>query len=216
MFQVALDREVGNLLVAGQVQDLAQLGVGDDDALVVGLVQAVGLDVLGQAAGDVGARHLSALGHVQEGAHLRRQLNRLGEARGGAAGVRAAALGLVHGLLHTVVVLGQSFQLGLDILDGRHQRDQQSADLGDGRDRDDGGSRLGALGGGGHRLNGRLSGRGRLGGLLGDRGHRRRSGRRSSRRRGGLSGNGGDRRGGLLRDSHRVTWDTLNWALIFK
>ena len=111
----ALDVEEADLLLTG-AQQLLQGRVGQDDALVLCVEQAVLLDVSIQLAGDLGARHLGALGHRQENAQLIRDLGGLGEAGRRRAGVGALLLGLQLGLGHLVELLLGGLELDLDLL----------------------------------------------------------------------------------------------------
>ena len=114
--QEALQVEEGNLLVILYAQDLAQLGIGDDDALVGGVVQIVLLDVSVDTAGYISAGDLGTLGNTEEFVHLISDLGRLGEAVGVGASVGTFALGLLNGLLHALVLLGESLQQSLGLL----------------------------------------------------------------------------------------------------
>jgi len=170
----ALQDEEGNLLITSNAQNLLQLGIGQNDALVVGLVQVVKLDICVNLASNVGARQLGTTGNTQEIAHLIGDLGRLCESGWLSTSIGTLALSLLNQLLHALVVLGQGLQARLNLLDSGgksgglcNQVNQRRCRL-RGRSLNNrlGGSNNGLLLNGLGHLGGRSSSRGRRNGLL--------------------------------------------------
>ena len=194
--EVALQVEVGQVLVSGHRQQRAQRSIGVDGVLVL---QVVSLDVLVDRLGDLRARHQGRRGLAEESQQFRRYLSRALENRGGALDLHAilieldaaaALAGILHLAMHTLLqllVLGEQHRDGLTQCGevGGHRLEVIIKGGGRGSD----GSH-GLHGGRGHNYRGGylgLHGLG-LGGRL--RLHR---GLRGSRHRGGLRLHGGSR-----------------------
>lgn len=113
MLDVSLEVEVGELVTLRGAQELHELLVGDDVALVGLAVQLVVLDVLGQQTGDVGAGHHGGVGNVEEVAELGRQGGGGGEAAGPAHDGGGATFGDSCGDGGRLVGLGPRLAPGL-------------------------------------------------------------------------------------------------------
>lgn len=119
MLQELLKVEVRDFVLVGAVQKLLQgsVLVGLDDALVLGVREVLGLHILVNLTGDIGAGLLSALGDTQEDAELVRNLGRLGKTVGGGAGIGALALNAVRDATKAVHVLLHNLDLGDNLLE---------------------------------------------------------------------------------------------------
>ena len=191
--EVALQVEVGQVLVSGHRQQRAQRSIGVDGVLVL---QVVSLDVLVDRLGDLRARHQGRRGLAEESQQFRRYLSRALENRGGALDLHAilieldaaaALAGILHLAMHALLqllVLGEQHRDGLTQCGevGGHRLEVIIKGGGRGSD----GSH-GLHGGRGHNYRGYLGlHRLRLGGRLRLRGLR-------GRDRGGLRLHGGSR-----------------------
>ena len=117
--QEALQVEEGNFLIGSGTQNLAQLGIWQDDTLVGWVVQVVLLDVSIDAASYVSAGDFSTLGNTEEFVHFIGNLCWLGKAIGVGTSIRTLAFGLLDSLLHAVILLGQSLQENLSLFQQR-------------------------------------------------------------------------------------------------
>ena len=109
----ALEVEVGELIVGLDLEESAQLGVGDDLTAVLLILERVGADVRVDLLAHVGAGHLGANGLAEELGELVADASGLDKARGLAVARALALLGrvllgdlelAVHRLLERLVV----------------------------------------------------------------------------------------------------------------
>ena len=89
---VLLEVEVGEFGVVADLKEARELGIRDDLALVLRVLEGVRLDVLGEKTSDFRACHFGSFGLAEEGAEFRRDARGLRETAGGTLGVRVALL----------------------------------------------------------------------------------------------------------------------------
>lgn len=97
---VALEIEVSKLVLLVELEELAELGVGANNATVLRVLKLVLADVGIDLAGHLGASHLSAVRLAEEGSELLADLRRLHEtARGAISRLSLALFARLEGVL---------------------------------------------------------------------------------------------------------------------
>jgi hypothetical protein len=109
---VTLKVEVGKLIVLIELKELAELGIGEDAASVLGVLKLVGTNIRVNLASDLGAGHLSSLGLSEESGELDTNLSGLYKAtRSTVTGLAFLATLLLCLLELTVGTLGKGANL---------------------------------------------------------------------------------------------------------
>lgn len=193
VLHVALEVEVGQLVLLLQLEQLGKLGIGVDDTSVALVLQAVGMDVGVDLLANLSSGHLSTNGLAEETRKLVADASGLDEARGLAVAGVAALLG--GGLLGNLHLTRHRLLKGLEIILHGREETNHLLELG---------AELRELGGKSSRGVGRIGSSLNHGLDNGSRGRHRSGGRCGSRlsgsllgtRLGCLLGNGGRSRGG--------------------
>jgi len=219
VLHVALEVEIGKLIILGHLEELGELLVGVDDTAILLVLKTISLDIGVDLLADVSASHLSTNGLAEELGELVADAGGLHEARGLAVTGVTALLG--GGLLGSLDLTGNSLLKGLEIILDRGEKTNKLLKLGvklselksNGGGSIDGCS-INGLGSRGKLVGNGLRSRGSSLDLLGLGGRGRSSG-------GGNSGGGGNNgsRGRLirgLRGSNHAGYYTILSRLPFK
>jgi len=128
VLHVALEVEVGELIILGNLEELGELLVGVDDTAILLVLETIGLDVGVDLLAHVRASHLRANGLAEELSELVTDAGGLHEA-GGLAVARVAAL-LGGGLLGSLDLTGNGLLEGLEIVLDRGEKTNKLLELG--------------------------------------------------------------------------------------
>jgi len=128
VLHVALEVEVGELVILLHLEKLGELIIGVDAATILLVLETIGLDVGVNLLAHVRARHLSANRLAKELGKLVTDAGGLDKARGLAVDVVAALLG--GGLLGILQLTGNGLLEGLEIVLDRGEKTNKLLELG--------------------------------------------------------------------------------------